>query len=361
MRIVVVDIAASDGGALTILESFYQHVRHSAQGHQWIFLTGSDLFPNSEHIRVIPLPAIKNSWIRRLGFDLISGRRLIRSLNPDATLSLQNTFIYGIPSPQVVYVHQSLPFQQEIRFSPWRKDQRVLAIYQYLIGAMVKQSIKRAEHVIVQTKWMRDAVLEQVAIPDDSISQITPDLDDLGTYSLSAQLDSSSFFYPTADALYKNNECIYAACRQLRQAGVTDFRVTLTVDGPSHDPNVNTAGRISREQVLSALSRSTLIFPSYIETYGLPLSEAMALNVIVLSADLPYARETLDGYVNAHYFDPASPEELSSLMRDVIRGTIVRSELPRNDGPTRQGPGPSAWARVVNIVESCVNEGGPET
>ena len=48
----------------------------------------------------------------------------------------------------------------------------------------------------------------------------------------------------------------------------------------------------------------------------------------MLAADLPYAREVLDGYENAYYFDPASPNQLAALMGKVITGVIIRSRAP---------------------------------
>jgi glycosyltransferase involved in cell wall biosynthesis len=39
-----------------------------------------------------------------------------------------------------------------------------------------------------------------------------------------------------------------------------------------------------------------LLFPSYIETLGLPLIEAAHFGLPVIASDLPYARETLEGY-----------------------------------------------------------------
>jgi glycosyltransferase involved in cell wall biosynthesis len=355
MRIVVNDIVASSGGALTILESFYRYVREFDEDNEWVLLLGSDLLEESEHIRSVVLPEVKSSWLRRLVFDLIEGRRLIKSLQPDVVFSLQNTYTYGVRCPQVVYVHQPLPFQQAKDFSLWRRDERLLAIYQHVIGAIIKQSIRRADHVIVQTQWMRDAVLDRIGIANDRVDCVLPDLDDLSAYAFEGTIDAGAFFYPTACVPYKNNDCISAACRLLREQGVVAFKVTMTIEATSPGPNVIPIGRVPREQVLEALSRSTLIFPSLIETYGLPLAEARALDVLVLAADLPYAREVLDGYPNGYYFDPASPNQLAALMGGVITGRIARSRAA-HEGP-RLTSGGAAWARVVQVLEGYACEG----
>lgn len=353
MRIVVNDIAASAGGARTVLENFHRFVRESGQNNEWVFLLGSELLDESDGIRTVVLPRVKGSWLRRLAFDVVSGRRLIRSLKPDVVFSLQNTYTYGVGCPQVLYVHQSLPFQRVRRFSVWRRGERRMAVYQHVIGAVIKQSIRRADRVIVQTRWMRDAVLDQVGIAPDKVTSILPDLDDLSAYACESDLDARAFFYPTAPTIYKNNACVFAACRLLREQGVGTFTVTMTIDGPAPEPEILPVGHIPREQVLATLSRSTLVFPSYIETYGLPLAEARAQGAVVLAADLPYAREVLDGYDNAHFFDPASPRELAALMGEVVAGRIVRCPPAGSGAASRPAPTASAWARVVTIVEQA--------
>jgi len=358
MRIVVNDIAASVGGALTILESFHRYVRDCDQDNEWVFLLGSDLLDDSPHIRSVVMPDVKSSWLRRLVFDLISGRRLIASLKPDAVFSLQNTYTYGVRCPQVVYVHQPLPFQQTKNFSLWRRQERPWAIYQHVIGAIIKQSIRHADHVFVQTEWMREAILEQVCIANDRVESVLPDLDDLSAYKFEGTLDAGAFFYPTASAPYKNNGCVYAACRLLLQRGVVGFTVTMTTDPPAPEPNVNPIGRVPRGQVLEMLSRTTLIFPSLMETYGLPLAEARALDALVLAADLPYAREVLDGYENAYYFDPTSPSQLAALMSRVITGSIVRSRAARDAEGPRPPSGTAGWGGVVEVIEGYARKGG---
>lgn len=353
MKIVVNNIAASTGGARTVLESFYNYVRDFDQENEWIFLLGSNFLDESEHIRIEIFPEVKRSWVRRLFFDFTSGKRFIRSLEPDVLFSLQNTYTYGVRCPQVVYVHQALPFQQAKKFSLWRRSERKLAVYQNIIGALIKQSIRQADKVIVQTQWMRNAILKNGTATAEKVENILPDLEDLRAYKYEGALDSGAFFYPTSGNAYKNNDCVNAACRLLRERGVSGFTVTMTIDTPADELEVVPIGNVPREQVLATLARSTLIFPSYVESYGLPLAEARALGAVVLAADLPYAREVLDGYVNAYFFDPSSPSQLATLMNEVISGEIARVHTPE----IKENARVNAWATVVETLESVARSG----
>lgn len=356
MRIVVNDIAASTGGARTILESFYNYVREFDKENEWIFLLGDDLLEETDTIRIKVLKNVKRSWLQRIFFDLVSGRRWVESLDADVFFSMQNTYTHGVSCPQVIYVHQALPFQQIKKFSFCRRDERKLALYQYVIGAIIRLSIRHADKVIVQTKWMRDTILENNLTRAEKIETIPPELDNLQNYYYYGEKDSGAFFYPTSEQAYKNNECISEACRLLRDQGVQSFNVQLTIAPPATAPKVQAIGRISRDQVLHILARSTLIFPSYVETYGLPLAEARALGSIVLAADLPYAREILSGYPNAYFFDPDLPDQLAELMNKVISGEIVKIENYRimNSDHLQN------WASVVAVLESAARKGNED-
>ena len=59
---------------------------------------------------------------------------------------------------------------------------------------------------------------------------------------------------------------------------------------------------MTRECVYEQYAKSVLIFPSYIETLGLPLLEARLTGCPIIAADTPFAKEILDGYNNVAYF-----------------------------------------------------------
>ena len=66
---------------------------------------------------------------------------------------------------------------------------------------------------------------------------------------------------------------------------------------------IQLVGKISYEKVLEYYKNSDLlIFPSYIETLGLPLIEAKKFNLNILAVDLPYSREAIGSYKNVKYF-----------------------------------------------------------
>ena len=65
-----------------------------------------------------------------------------------------------------------------------------------------------------------------------------------------------------------------------------------------------------------------LLFPSKLETWGLPLSEAKAYGKPILAANLPYAKETIGNYDFVSFFDINNPKELAELITHFVSNTI---------------------------------------
>ncbi len=326
MRIVVNDIAASKGGALTVLKDFYNCVRENDTENEWIFLLGDNILEETDNIKIMTLPEIKGNRMKKLIFDLFTGRKFMKKLKPDLIFSLQNTIVFGMKVPQIIYLHQSIPFQTIKNFSFFKSSERSLAVCQYLIGGIIKKSVKACDKVIVQTKWMKEAVMEQCRLPKEKIVQVAPTVADISSYDTSRPFNKNSFFYPTAPAIYKNNAAIYKACEILKK-NHADFDVTLTLTENFGKDNIHCVGRLPYGEVIEKYAESTLIFPSYIETFGFPMAEARKVGTIVLASDCPFSREVLDNYESAYFFDPFKPEELAELMERVMTGDIVKKEF----------------------------------
>lgn len=352
MRIVVNDIAASSGGALSILKGFYNFLVKSKHGreNEWIFLLSDDYIEETDNIKVIVLDEIKKKWISRLKFDLYSGKSFISELKPDVVFSLQNTITFGLNIPQVLYMHQSLPFQKVKKFSFFKSEERVLAVYQFIIGKLIKESVKKADITVVQTKWIKNAVIEVTNISPNKIINVFPPQEGYIKIKGNRQINNKYFFYPAANNLYKNHQCIYDACTVLRKRGIEDYRISLTIEGGNIEHNISYLGNISYEQVIEKYNTSILIFPSYIETIGLPLLEARQVGTIILASDCPFSREVLVGYENGYFFDPFKPQQLAELMEEVILGQIKikKTVAKKNDNNNLN----NGWQKVIDILLS---------
>lgn len=77
-------------------------------------------------------------------------------------------------------------------------------------------------------------------------------------------------------------------------------------------------GKISIDEVYEYYSKSILIFPSYIETFGLPLLEAKMHGSPILASDCAFSHEILDGHNKVKFFNPFRYEELASMVKSII-------------------------------------------
>ena len=120
MKILVVDIAASTGGALSILRDFYQEALEDKE-NEYVFLLSDNYIKESKNIK-IKLLTKEKKWIRRLIFDHFTGKKIVKEINPDLIISFQNTIIRGTNKKTILYLHQSIPFQKQKRFSFFKKN-----------------------------------------------------------------------------------------------------------------------------------------------------------------------------------------------------------------------------------------------
>ncbi|NLG04596.1 MAG: glycosyltransferase family 4 protein [Clostridia bacterium] len=370
MRIVVIDTAASKTGALSVLNDFYEYVKTYETMHDWIFLLSKPYLEETEHIKVIEISQVKKNWFERIRFDLITGAGFVANLKPDVVFSLQNTLLRGYHGKQVVYIHQPLGFQTEKNFSFLKRNEREYAIYQHLIGKLINASAKRADKVIVQTKWMQQAVIKKTHAKAENVVNIMPDVESMGQPDPNTEHLSNLFFFPSGVMIYKNHECVLKACDILNQRGITDFKIVFTISDlrevtdyryAREDQTVKCLGQIDKEEVIAYYQKSVLLFPSYIETFGYPLAEARQFESLIVASDEPFCHEVLEGYQNAYYFNPFSPKELADLMENIITGKIKRAEVVLKDQivtekltqKTEQTTKKSSWAKVVEVIVNC--------
>ena len=77
MRILVYDVAASSGGALTVLNSFYEEFCKDTK-NEYIFVLSVCELKEQPHIKVLNFPWIKKSPLHRMYFDQVLAHFLMR-------------------------------------------------------------------------------------------------------------------------------------------------------------------------------------------------------------------------------------------------------------------------------------------
>lgn len=167
-----------------------------------------------------------------------------------------------------------------------------------------------------------------------------------------------TFFYPSLPRVFKNFEVIAEAVKIIKESKDHRFRVILTLDGSenryaisifrkySYLTEIEFIGLKDRETIFRLYNETDcLLFPSKLESWGLPLSEFKGFNKPIISADLPYARETLGDYGKVCYFNPDSANDLACHMQDLINGKIKYDICEKVELPDA-----NSWKELLDIV-----------
>lgn len=327
MRTLVYDVAADSGGAATVLQSFYEEFKKDTE-NEYIFVLSVYKLPETDNIKVLNFPEVKKSMLHRLYFDHFVAHKLVKKYKADRVLSLQNIELPHTNVPQTVYEHNALPFS-EYKFKPWEAFRPWYS--QQILGRMMKKSIRRAEKVLVQTNWMKEEIIHQCGIPADWVEVKFPPVEMLKTHPWKMDEACPTFFYPAGPPAYKNHRTFLKACELLKEQGMEDYRVIWTVTGEENEGMkklkaeaeenklpIEFIGPVPRTQLFEQYASSVLVFPSYIETIGLPLLEARSVGAPILVADCLYARDGVGGYEKAEFFETFDSEALSRLMKQKI-------------------------------------------
>ena len=328
MKILVINVAAEVGGALSILKQYIQKFRADSE-NEYVVCLSTLSFEDSENVKFINLPWVKRSRLHRLYFDSVYIKKLVKKYNPDRIFSLQNKGVKVNSIPQEVYFHNAL-FICEKRFS--LRESRKLWVYQNLISGMTKKSLKKVDKIYVQADWIKKDLSDKWGIDPQKIFVERPEVNDVfKSFEFCAQNnEAKKLFYPANFSMYKNHITLLKACADIwEKHGEKAFTLLLTGEAeklPEGCKQIINAkkypivflGKLSLDEMKKQYQDSVLVFPSYIETVGLPLMEAKAVGAVILASNCEYARESVGNYDKVTYFDPFDVEMLEKAIRQAL-------------------------------------------
>lgn len=329
MRILVVDVAAEHSGAKTILEQFCREFDED-NDNDYIVALSTLHYQDTDNVSYLNFEWVKKSLLHRTWFDRVTMGKLIRKYQPDRVFSLQNNAVHSGNAPQDVYFQNALPLaEKKITFH----ESRYLWFYQTFIARIIRTSLKKASRIYVQTNWMKNRMADLWNIDGDSMIVKEPVIRQFPTDGRTRKDidDECLLFYPANYSLYKNHGALIRALINVwtKQGTGCGLRMILTGEKrhypedlvktiDNHGYPVEFVGRLNEEEMSEMYLKSTLIFPSYIETVGLPLIEAKQFGSWILCADLEYAHEAVEDYDKAIFFNPFSEESIANCISEYM-------------------------------------------
>ena len=160
--------------------------------------------------------------------------------------------------------------------------------------------------------------------------------------------------------MFKNIELVCEAAKHLNQDGISGFEVRLTLDGSenryaaylikryANTEGIVFIGRQNKREMMSQYDESDcVLFPSRLETWGLPISEAKALGKPLLIAELPYAHETVGTYDKVSFIDPFDAIGLANKMKSIMDGKF---EFSGAVATSPESPFVSDWRELLMLL-----------
>lgn len=289
--------------------------------------------------RLMPSTVVEVTWVTPCLIDRLHAEFLARRAAGQEAVTmfcfhgLPPLFVF--PGNVVVFVQNRLLIEQG-------------SLADYPLRVRVRLSIERlwcralqgrCSRYIVQTPsmaallghWLKSEVPVSVMpfIPSvHSDSTLNPD-------TLGQKFD---FVYVASGERHKNHRSLLHAWRLLGTAGFTPS-LALTVDAAQYPTlsaeiakhademglNIVNLGQMASVEINSLyLSSTALIFPSQVESFGLPLIEASRLGLPILASELDYVRDVVQP---VETFDPNSPISIARAVRRFLENPDPVAQL----------------------------------
>jgi len=321
-----------EGGPLTILKIFLKEIQkkinHDHKVKVYVYLNNKDVLNlkdfDKEIFKFFFLPNSTKNYFYKLYYQLFFFKResLIREFN--TWISLQDIAPNVLAKKKITYFHTPIIFHKmnlkEIFFEP-TSFLRSIFFKLYLNQVKQKKII-----FITQQKWIKKLLKEKFGIQNIIVSK-----PEISKKKYERKLTKKIIFlYPSLPRFQKNYEVICKACKKLKNKNLK-YEILFTFDKNENRyskyiyniskniENIKLIGRQNYYQMQKLYKKSNfLIFSSKLETWGLPLSEAVSYDLPILASNYDYVRETVGNYKKIKYFDPDNHKLLSNILYDMI-------------------------------------------
>lgn len=339
--LVVSAVNLRKGGTLTILRQCLEYLSRVAprKGIRVVALVHDRSLCEYPGIEYREMPWCTKSWFHRLWAEYVTMHRISMEIAAQDCrevwlwLSLHDTTPRVVAERREVYCHTSFPFLK-LKARDFVMDPKIPA-FALLTRWAYRINVRNNDWIIVQQEWFADELSSLLHLDRGKFRVIPPSRPHkVGSDSPVQTPSVPVFFYASTPDCHKNFETLCEAAKRLEEeVGKDAFKVVLTIKGDENRyarwlfkhwgevPSIDFHGFMTKDELYGTYaSAGCFVFPSRIETWGLPISEYMAENPQgrMLLADLSYAHETSAGAQDARFFKPTDPGALFALMREYL-------------------------------------------
>ena len=362
MNIIVNASALRSSGALSIYKQFISHLRNNINGNKYYIFVDSSV-PQPQIDGVVYIHDNDHSWIHRIWWDIIGINKKKKKNNIESYkfISLQNTGIVT-NKEQIIYYHQSLPFYK-YKWDLFKSSERLLWLYKNIYPFFIRLTLTKKTQIIVQIPFIKKGFKEKFSFDEKRIHVLFPDTEKINIkdiHDLDINHEYFHLIYPATPHIYKCHETLFKALKIIKRENhqiynkirlhITIYKgQSLYIDKLTTKYNVEDVviyeGIKPHTELLSLYKSSDcLVFPSILETLGLPLLEGATFGLPIIASNLEYSKEVLGSYEGAIFVD--SKDE-NSWATEILKIFINKKKFkPSNNNRE------SSWNKFFNLLEN---------
>lgn len=331
--VVISGVNMVEGGIFTILDNCLQKISAYSEnkGIKVIALVNDKSKFNYPNIEYVEFPKAKKSWFLRLYYEYFYFKKLSNTIKPDVWLSLHDVSPNVICEKRFVYCHHPTLFYKST-LKDWKFDYKI-GVFSILYKYLFQINISKNKAVFVQQNWIRKEFENLFHLKNVLVTK-PENVEEKNSVEINLDTTKIHFFYPSFPRSFKNFELIAKAVQLLTDSIKNQIEIHLTLSENDNAYSkyivkkynfapLHFIGKISRVEVFGHYKKmDCLLFPSKLETWGLPITEAKGFEKPVLLANLPYAKETIGNYDKVSFFDVNKPQELADLISEFVNKSI---------------------------------------
>lgn len=367
---------ASTGGGFTYLVNLLPEMARLAPADRFrAFVTDrrlADAIPEAENVDVVFLGQL--GWRQRLHFTYLQTPRRAAEWKASVYFSVAEMAPVRAPCPRIASFRnpnvftlgkgQGFAVKQRIRL-------RVL-------HGLARLSAARCERIMFVSEDSARWIGDSIGLREHKRATIHHGVDAEGWRSSAERVERERPYILSVSSVYsyKNYVRLIEAYAELakRCPELPELLIVGDDQHPSYSRRMEAArlasgGLAERIHILGEVPYSEIrgyyrgaelfVFPSYLETFGHPLLEAMASEVPLVASDIPVFREI--AAEAALYADPFAPSALAAAMESVLYEPGVRERLVEH---ARERLGRFTWRRSAErhlaLFEEALKEDGTE-
>lgn len=358
--IVISGINITEAGPLSVMKDLLAVFSENKNDFtELIVLVHDKALYDYDNITYLEFPKSKKSWFLRLYYEYFYFKKLSLELKPDYWISMHDMTPNVVCNNRYVYCHNATPY-----YSPTWKDWLFgsrASLFSLFYIFLYSINIKKNTGVIVQQDWFRKALVKRFKL--NNVIVAYPDIKtniSKGIEFIKNKGKAKKIFFPSYPRSFKNVEIICEAYKKLSQQEQENLEVFLTLDNTLNSyasyiykkynnlKNINFIGLQTREKVFDFYEEvDALVFPSKLESWGLPITEFKPYQKPIILSDLPYAKETLGTYDFAYFFDPNSSEQLAKIFSLLIRDELTNNKVVQ---PIIEQPFVQGWQHLYEYI-----------